>query len=1338
MSSAQDKQPLKPNLCEGSTVENRIDRTKPQSLLIELRALLDQIGTYIFTKDTAGRYTYVNHKVQELFADTYENIIGKDDSHFFDLELANELLINDRLVIDHGKTIEQEERTIVKSTDVTKIYWTIKKPLLDEDGQIIGLCGISTDITDRKTMEDALQQSESHLRLSQLVGGVGSWEADLVNNKQTWSESCASLLGLPESTSRTWEDFLAIVHTEDRRRVIEATHLHLEQNNKYDVEYRLLPELGKRWLRSVGEAERDANGKPTLMRGIVQDITERKLAQTQLEQSLSLLQATVESTNDAVLVVDLKNNWVLHNSRFVELWQIPDNIFAAKDDTAAVAYVLEQLQEADSFVAKILELYATPELSSFDVLKFKNGTVIERYSMPQRIKDKIVGRVWSFRDVTAHEQAKQALNQELEKNRALLHNASDGIHILDFEGNIIEVSESFCTMLGYQRQEMIGMNVTQWDANFVGSDLVDQLRQQFTKPIRSQFETRHRRKDGTVFDVEISGYPLELDGKPALFNSSRDISERLRIEKALRLKERYQKALLDNFPFAVWLKDTESRLLSVNSGFAQTFGANSAEDLVGKTDFDIAPSDMAEKYRADDCEVLASRQNKNVEELIFTEGEFKWFETYKAPVIAEDNQLLGTVGFARDITARKQAEENLHLAASVFTFAREAIIISQPNGEILNVNAAFSRITGYSREEVLGRTPRILHSGLQGKEFYETLWQQLVDRGYWQGEVWNRRKNGEVYAEMLTISAVYDSNKTLRQYVALFTDITSQKEHQKQLEHIAHFDALTNLPNRVLLADHLILAMTQSQRRNQPLAVVYLDLDGFKAINDSYGHEAGDQLLMIVASRMKHAMRDGDTLARLGGDEFVAVFVDLEGPASCIPMLDRLLEASSKPVEFGNLMLQVSASLGVTFYPQRNEVDADQLLRQSDQAMYQAKLTGKNRYHIFDAERDASIRSHHELIDQIQRGLVQNEFVLYYQPKVNLRSHQVIGVEALIRWSHPENGMLLPMAFLPKIEDHPLTIQLGEWVINTALTQIEHWQLAGLDIPISVNICGRHLQQENFVERLTEILALHPHIAPSKLELEILETSALEDISRVFEIIERCRGMGIKFALDDFGTGYSSLTYLKRLPVTQIKIDQSFVRDMLDDPDDLSILDGILGLARAFNREVIAEGLETEEHGEALLQLGCNLAQGYGIARPMPADKLPEWMADWCSKQSWSKQHEYNSHALPLLFARAEHRVWLKSLQNHLFNELANPRLLDHQQCRLGTWLKSKDLIDHEAQTDIESIRQLHLQLHAMAAELVKQNTSCRKQTTLTKLDELQVLQFELLTKLQLFAYRKE
>jgi diguanylate cyclase (GGDEF)-like protein len=470
---------------------------------------------------------------------------------------------------------------------------------------------------------------------------------------------------------------------------------------------------------------------------------------------------------------------------------------------------------------------------------------------------------------------------------------------------------------------------------------------------------------------------------------------------------------------------------------------------------------------------------------------------------------------------------------------------------------------------------------------------------------------------MQTISAIRDVHGATIQYVALFSDVTAVKKHQSQLEHIAHFDTLTNLPNRVLLADRLGQAIAQCQRRGQRIAVAFLDLDGFKLVNDSYGHEAGDQLLIATAAAMTQTMREGDTLARLGGDEFVAVLLDLPDMEATEPMINRLLAAASQPVRLGDLVLQVSASVGITFYPQAQDMDADQLLRQADQAMYQAKLAGKGRYNVFDPVEDSSLRVRYEGLERIRLALAEREFVLHYQPKVNMRTGEVIGAEALIRWQHPEHGLLMPDLFLPAIENHPLSVAVGEWVIDTALRQIRLWREAGLDMPVSVNIGARQLQQPDFVARLQTLLMLHPSVQPSYLELEILETSALEDVGLVSRVIEDCTQLEVSCSLDDFGTGYSSLTYLKRLRVAQLKIDKSFVRDMLEDPDDLAILVGVIGLATAFKREVIAEGVETVAHGTLLRQMGCELAQGYAIARPMPSDELPQWVAKWEPAHLW-------------------------------------------------------------------------------------------------------------------------
>lgn len=812
------------------------------------------------------------------------------------------------------------------------------------------------------------------------------------------------------------------------------------------------------------------------------------------------------------------------------------------------------------------------------------------------------------------------------------------------------------------------------------------------------------------------------------------IERKLSDAKLLESESR-MRAIIKYEPECIKTIDTNGILIDMNPAGLEMIEADSLDQVSGRPVLDVIAPEYRESY-ANLLERVISGETVQMEyEVLGLNGGRRWLETHAVPM--KDNGQTMHLAVTRDISERKKAEEKLHLAASVFTHAREGIVITDANGTILDINDAFSRITGYSRDEIIGQNPRILSSKRQEKKFYATMWRDLLEKGHWYGEIWNRRKNGEIYAEMLTISSIVDSQGNIQHYVALFSDITMLKEHEHHLERIANYDALTALPNRSLLADRMKNAISQALRRKQPLAVIYLDLDGFKNINDSYGHDVGDQLLIALSARMGHILRQGDTLARLGGDEFVAVLIDLESTAASIPLINRLLKAAAEPVSIGNCLLNISASLGITFYPQSEEVDADQLLRQADNAMYQAKLAGKNRYHIFDLEQDRNIRGHHESVERIRQALKNEEFVLYYQPKVNMRTGSVIGAEALIRWKHPTDGLLSPAVFLPIIENHPLAIDIGEWVIITALNQLELWHSQGLNIPVSVNIGARQLQQEDFVRRLRGFLLEYPTISPSYLELEVLETSALEDINRVSRVMEECRKLGVNFALDDFGTGYSSLTYLKRLPISLLKIDQSFVRNMLDDPDDLAILEGVIELANAFRREVIAEGVETVEHGEMLLQLGCELAQGYGIARPMPSHELSAWANVWHPDPAWVTAPAAHLSDLPLLYAGVEHRAWISATEMFLRGEREAPSAQDHHQCRFGTWLDTDGETNYGDQPAFHTIKPIHRQIHKVAGQLLELHANGEHAEALAQVGELHTLRDSLLEQLKHLARKK-
>lgn len=818
--------------------------------------------------------------------------------------------------------------------------------------------------------------------------------------------------------------------------------------------------------------------------------------------------------------------------------------------------------------------------------------------------------------------AEEALHQSEETFRKLFADSADAILLIDTKGVFVECNQAALDLLKMTREQFLLSPPSRISPEYQpngrrsAESAPEMIALAYTKGLH-RFDWVCINAEGGEFIVEVSLMPIMIHGQTMLHTTWRDVTQRKKIEEELAASEAHLRAILATTKECVKLVARDGTLISINQAGLELIEADTPDVAINHCIYKLMAPEYRHAFKEFNERICDGDAGGSLEfEIIGLKGTRRWMETRAVPFSPPEGGERLQLAFTEEITERKIVESKLRLAASVFTHAREGILITDKNATIVDVNQTFSDNTGYSREEAIGQNPRMFQSGRQSKDLYALMWNSLIEKGYWYGELWNRRKDGEEYAELITISAVYDANRQVSHYVGLFSDITPMKAHQEQLEHIAHFDALTSLPNRLLFSDRLQQALIQSQRRERSLAVAYLDLDGFKDVNDRYGHEVGDELLIAVSTHMKDALREGDTLARMGGDEFVAVLVDLEYAMDYESVVSRLLHAASAPIRIGDTILNVSASIGVSLSP-RDGIEPDQLIRQADQAMYQAKQSGKNRYQLFDIEFDQLVKSQTETLDGIRQALVRKEFVLYYQPKVGMSTGEVIGAEALIRWNHPERGILSPAAFLPLIQDDPISVELGEWVIEAALTQVEEWHSAGLDMPVSVNIGARQLQQSHFVTRLSETLAAHPGVLPSCLELEILETNALEDLNLSTEVMDACHKLGVRFALDDFGTGYSSLTHLRYLPTDVIKIDKTFVRDMLTDQEDRHIVKAVVELAKTFGRSVIAEGVETVEHGNALIELGCEHVQGYAIARPMPASELQSWLNTWKPEASW-------------------------------------------------------------------------------------------------------------------------
>jgi diguanylate cyclase (GGDEF)-like protein/PAS domain S-box-containing protein len=678
------------------------------------------------------------------------------------------------------------------------------------------------------------------------------------------------------------------------------------------------------------------------------------------------------------------------------------------------------------------------------------------------------------------------------------------------------------------------------------------------------------------------------------------------------------RAVVETTDDAVITKTTAGLITSWNPGAERIFGYSEA-DMVGQSIYRLVPEDRHHEERFIQ-QMLSSGQKILPFETqrLHAQGHLVDLSVVVTPVFDAQGRVVSASKIARDIGPQKKLQERLQLISEVFTHTGEGVVITDPEGRILESNAAFARLTGYERVDALGMLPVMFRSSLQSVRAYESWLQVLRTEGYSRGELWGRRRNGPDYPALVSASAVRDAQGKVKNFIILVSDLTFQRQHQQQLEQATHYDTLTGLPNRLLLLDRLQQAMATTRRRGQMLAVFYLDLDNFKAINDRYGKLAGDQVLVGVSKNIKACLRAVDTLSRIGGDEFVGVLVDVRSLSDCSLMMERVRVAAAQPVQVENAFVQVNASIGMTLYPQ-DDADADKLLRHADLAMYEAKQNGRNRFQLFNAAHDAELRTRSAHLARIGTALEQREFTLYFQPKVNMRTGHVLGMEALIRWQHPTRGLLAPVEFLPLIEDTPLSDAVNFWVLDTALAQIQAWQREGIHLQVGVNMGARQLQQAGFVDALATRLQRYPDVPPGLLELEILETSSLADLDKVSGIMRSCEQLGVHFAVDDFGTGYSSLSYLKGLPAATLKIDQSFVRDMLVDREDLAIVQGVIGLADAFGRKVIAEGVETVEHGLRLLELGCELAQGYGIARPMPVEQVPAWIRSWKPDPSWAR-----------------------------------------------------------------------------------------------------------------------
>jgi diguanylate cyclase (GGDEF)-like protein/PAS domain S-box-containing protein len=816
--------------------------------------------------------------------------------------------------------------------------------------------------------------------------------------------------------------------------------------------------------------------------------------------------------------------------------------------------------------------------------------------------------IWVYTDITERKLADLELLESRQMLTAAFESSPLAASIASAaDGCFIEVNANYERDFGWRRDEMIGKTSLE-----IGLWPDQTSREAWLKTMREtgrivNYETLWKHRNGTLRNVSLSSEITELNGKSCVLAYAADITERKHLEHSLAIRESQLRATLELNPsVAVQWYDEEARVIYWNPASTFLFGWR-AEEALGKTlDQLIYTDEEAVKFRNLLEQIKSSGKPFGPYEAAFRrrDGSQRW-TLYTTFAIPAEGGKTNFVCMDVDITARKAAEADLRIAAAAFE-SQEGMMITDANGVIQRINLAFTESTGYSNEEIVGQTPRLLKSDRHEDAFYRNMWESLKQTGGWQGEIWDRRKNGQIYPKWLTISAIRDERGQITHYIATHHDITERKQAEDKIKELAFFDQLTGLPNRTLLQDRLKQALAASSRNDNFCALLFIDLDNFKTLNDTQGHDTGDLLLKQVAQRLLQGVREGDTVARLGGDEFVIVLSGLnadqaDAATASEVVAEKIIAAHNQAYPLGTILHHSSASIGITLF-KGDLVGIDDLMKQADLAMYQSKEAGRNRIRFFDPKLESAVKERASIEADLRLALSANQLLLHYQPQV-AGDRQLTGAEVLVRWQHPTRGMVSPADFIPLAEESGLILPLGHWVLETACNRLAAWasQPALAHLTIAVNVSARQIHHADFVDQVLAILD-STGANPRQLKLELTESVLVENIQDIIDKMFALKSKGVNFSLDDFGTGFSSLSYLKQLPLDQLKIDQSFVRDVLIDPNDAAIARTVIALAQSLGLGVIAEGVETAAQREFLATSGCHAYQGYFFSRPLPLE----------------------------------------------------------------------------------------------------------------------------------------
>jgi len=1035
----------------------------------------------------------------------------------------------------------------------------------------------------------------------------------LKNRRYVWgNRAMMEISGYSENELLGQSTALLYANVDDNERVGKEAYPTLAGGGSYEGEFLMRrKDLETRWVRVKGRAVDAADPMQDSI-WIIEDITERKQAEQALVDAQNI--ARIGSFEWHPVTGELR--W---SDEHFRLWGLqPQSVKPSyelfrngvhPDDAARLEDVLQQALRGGRF---------------YDCehrVRLPDGSVCEIHGRGEVTFDsagKAVRMVGTVQDVTERKQAQELLRERDRRYRDLFEGSRDAIAVADMAGLIADCNEAFLQITGYgelaEVKKLTFLDLTPPEYHAMETGLLET--QLMARGYTDEYEKEYIRKNGarvaislrTMLRRDPAGKPLEM------WAWIRNIED----GKRLRRANANLQLILNYLPSGVSIIDSNLEMILCNDKFKELldlpdelfadglpslstlFRFNAQRGEYGPGDPDEIVDALVKRARLAEPHVFdRARPNGNILEV-------------------RGNPLPGG-GFITvhsDNTERKQAEAELRIAAKAFD-SSEGMMITDANSVVLRVNRAFTKITGYTPDEVVGQTPRLLHSGRYDEEFYRAMWATIRRTGSWQGEIWDRRKNGEEYQKWLSISTVFDDAGAVTHYIGMHLDITELKKAQERINELAFYDQLTGLPNRTLLMDRVKQTMAISARSGDYCALLFIDLDNFKTLNDTHGHDMGDALLTQVSSRLTQSVRDGDTVARLGGDEFVVVLTGLNADAvdaaTAVETVARKILTSLKHTfQLKNVTHHSSASIGATMFA-GDIATIDELMKQADLAMYQAKEAGRSSFRFFDSDMQSIVKRRAALEEDLHHALEHQQFLLHYQAQVVGDGRRVTGAEALVRWKHPQRGMVSPADFVPLAEETQVILPLGRWVLETACAQLARWATRPemSHLTIAVNVSALEFSQSNFVDEVLGILK-RTAANPNRLKLELTESLLVDNLQEVIGKMFALKAKGVGFSLDDFGTGYSSLAYLKRLPLDQLKIDQSFVCDVLTDPNDAAIARTVVALAESLGLDVIAEGVETEDQREFLAASGCHAYQGYLFSRPLPLEGFEQFVqAAW-------------------------------------------------------------------------------------------------------------------------------